>query len=641
MSGLGGGGLGGGAGGGSAGGSGAGGALTWARLRDLKCSELEAAADGWGRASNRADAARDRIDKQILAGLETTQEGEAADAAVARLAELSRNFQYAYTECGLVRTTLNSLAQELRAPQRRLRAALDDAAGLKFTVHADGSVSYPPAGEDLISREKLPGGTAEGSTLPPLLSPRPPLAPPNPLAEKAQEIADTIAHAVAEARAVDARYTATLVKLTAEDGVRVTDAMWADANGDARVVRGLADEYLRDAIPRDKSPAERKSWWDGLPQEQREEYLAVYPDEIGNLDGIPSAIRDAANRDNLSLLIGELEGRGEEGAGVRLAGLRAIDEQLRAARDPNVPPMYLLGIGNQGNGRAIISFGDPDTSRNVSAYVPGLGTALDEDFARNDVQRARDTAIGAQRYDPSSASIVWLGYDAPQFSMADIPGNTDVMSADQARVGATAYNEFMSGISATNQNEDPHVTAIGHSYGSLTVGQAAQRDGGVPGVDEIVLLGSPGTGAKSADDLGVSRNHVFVGAAENDPVTAMPARIEARGMATGAASGAVVGGAVAGPVGAAVGGLGGGAVAYLAQDAQADDRELWYGTDPAHEAFGARRFRVEDGPRPIGDAGGFAAHSSYFNPRVDEESARNIAKIVAGRGDRINIQEPR
>ncbi|MFF3753852.1 alpha/beta hydrolase [Streptomyces sp. NPDC002018] len=615
------------------------GALTWTQLRELKCSELEGAADGWGRVSNRADAARDRIDKQLLAGLQATQEGEAAEAASARLCELSRNFQYVYMECGLVRTTLNSLAQELRGTQRRLRAALDDADGLKFTVHADGSVSYPAAGEHLITRERLPGGTAEGSSLPPLLSTPPALTAPNPHAARAREIADTIASAVSEANQIDARYAATLVKLTARDGLRTTDAMWADAHGDATVVRGLADAYLKDSIPTDRSPAERKAWWDGLTQEHREEYLAVYPDEIGNLDGIPAEVRDAANRDNLALLIGKLEGRvGDEGSQTRLAGLRAIDEQLRAGGHP---PMFLLGIGEEGNGRAIVSYGDPDRARNVSVYVPGLGTALDEEFARNDLRRARDTAVGAREYDASSASVVWLGYDAPQLSAADVTGNTDVMFADQARVGAVAYNEFMSGVSATNRNEDPHMTAIGHSYGSLTVGQAAQRQGGIPGADDIVLLGSPGTGADSADELGVGRKHVFVGAAENDPVTAMPARIEARGMATGAVSGAMVGAAAGGPVGAALGGLGGGAAAYLAQDAQADDREIWFGTDPAHEAFGARRFRVEDGPRPVGDLGGFTAHTNYFNPDEDEESADNIALIVAGRGHEISTQERR
>lgn len=52
-----------------------GGGLTWAQLRDIRCAELEGAADGWGNASNRADAARDRVDKQLLAGLTAAQEG--------------------------------------------------------------------------------------------------------------------------------------------------------------------------------------------------------------------------------------------------------------------------------------------------------------------------------------------------------------------------------------------------------------------------------------------------------------------------------------------------------------------------------------------------------------------------------------
>ncbi|NEE47042.1 hypothetical protein G3M55_20805, partial [Streptomyces sp. SID8455] len=100
--------------------------------------------------SNRADAARDRIDTQLVNDLRRTQKGEAARAAVRRLRRLAMNFQYIYTECGLLRTALNSLAHEMKAQQRVLRGALDDAAALKFTVHADGSVSYPAAGEGLV-----------------------------------------------------------------------------------------------------------------------------------------------------------------------------------------------------------------------------------------------------------------------------------------------------------------------------------------------------------------------------------------------------------------------------------------------------------------------------------------------------------
>lgn len=614
--------------------------LTWAELCAVNCSELEDAADGWGRASNRADAARDRIDRQLLTGIRDSQKGEAAQAAVVRLRDLSRNFQYVYTECGLVRTTLNSLAHELRATQRSLREAVEDARALGFTVHQDGSVSFPSAGENGLTGKPLPGGRLAGTgaeafpALPSVLA----AGGVNPNAAKAQDVVDRIGRALGDARGIDERYTATLSKLTAQDGLKVTDAMWTDAYGDATAVRGAAADYLRDAIPEHLTPHQRKAWWDGLTQEQREEYLAVYPDRIGNLDGIPASVRDAANRDNLQLLIGKLEGQDDDVSRTRLAGLREIDRQLRSP-DPLLPPMYLLGIGDEGNGRAIVSFGNPDTARNVSAYVPGLGAALDEDFAKNDIRRAGDTAAAAREYDPSSASMVWLGYDAPQLSVEDITGNTDVMFADRAETGALAYNEFMAGISATNEHQDPHVTAIGHSYGSLTVGQAAQRPGGVPGADDIVLLGSPGTGARSADELGVGREHVYVGAAENDPVTAMPAKTEARGLATGAVSGAAVGAAFGGPVGAVVGGFGGGAAAYLAQDAQTDESEIWYGTDPAHAAFGARRFRVDDGPRPLADLGGVDAHTRYFDE--EEESSRNIAKVVAGRGHEITTQEPR
>ena len=384
--------------------------LTWSQLRDLKCAELEGAADGWGRASNRADAGRDGIDKQLMNGLRGTQQGEAADAAVARLRQLSRNFQYVYTECGLLRTALNSLAHEMAAQQRALQEALGDADALKFTVHADGSVTYPEAGEGLIDGKPLPGGTATGRGVPGLL-PSSGLVAPNPHAAKAQEIADRVEKAVRTATEIDWRYTRILGKLKAEEGLKVPDTTWTDAATDAAAVRGAARGYLKDAIPHDASAVERKAWWAGLTQEQREEYLAVYPDQIGNLDGIPAVVRDAANRDNLQLLIGKLEGRGDEKAETQLAGLREIDRQLN---DDRKPPMYLLGIGDEGNGRAIVSYGNPDTSRNVSAYVPGLNTSLDEEFAKRDLKRARDTAIGTQRHDPSSAAIVWLGYDAPQ-----------------------------------------------------------------------------------------------------------------------------------------------------------------------------------------------------------------------------------
>lgn len=595
--------------------------LTWAKLREVRCAELEEAADGWGRASNRADAARDRIDTQLVNDLRRTQNGEAAQAAVRRLRRLSMNFQYVYTECGLLRTTLNSLAHELKAQQRVLQGALDDAAALKFTVHPDGSVTYPAAGEGLVDGKPLAGGRASGVPNPGLASPSG-LVAPNPNAAKAQDIADRVARAVRTAADVDWRYAKILRALKAEDGLGVPTSTWTDAAGDAAAVRQAASGYLKQEIPHDASPAERKAWWEGLTDEQREEYLAVYPDQIGNLDGIPALVRDAANRDNLQLLMGKLAGQDGEDAATKLAALREIDRQLEAVPRPGEPPMYLLGIGDQGNGRAIVSYGNPDTSRNVAAYVPGLNTSLDEGFATGDLKRARDLSIVSNRHGAPAAVIAWLGYDAPQ--SPDGLGSLSVAASGRAEDGGQAFCEFMDGIETTNDNDDPHMTAIGHSYGSRTVGAAAQQEEGIPGVDDIVFVGSPGVGADSADDLGVGRDHVFVGAAANDVVTMLPSKSQSA-------------------VGAAEMLFGGPAAAYVFGDlADRGDDDVWFGKDPASEAFGARRFEVGDGPFLI-ERGKVTtdAHSEYFDPEIDRASVENMALIASGHANRIQRQEPR
>ncbi|MFT9789496.1 alpha/beta hydrolase [Streptomyces rhizosphaericola] len=604
---------------GAGGAGGPGVALTWAQLREVKCAELEEAAEGWGRVSNRADAARDRIDTRIVDGLGRTQKGEAARAAVGRLRRLSKNFQYVYTECGLLRTTLNSLAHELKAQQRMLQGALDDAAALEFTVHQDGSVTYPAAGEGLVDGKPLAGGRAAGVPNPGLAGPSG-LVAPNPNAGPAQDIADRVARAVRNAADADWRYARILRALKAEGGRGVGTATWTDAAGDAAAVREAAYGYLERDIPTDASPAERKAWWAGLAEGRREEYLAVYPDLIGNLDGIPALVRDAANRDNLQLLMGELAGRDDADAVTKLAALREIDRQLRAVPKPGEPPMYLLGIGGEGNGRAIVSYGNPDTSRNVAAYVPGLNTSLDEEFAKGDLKRARDTAAAAREIDHSSAAMVWLGYDAPQ--SPDGLSSLAVAGTGRAETGGHAFRGFMAGLEVSNDHDDPHMTAIGHSYGSRTVGAATQQVGGIPGVDDIVLVGSPGVGVDRAEDLGVGKEHVFVGAADNDVVTRLPSKEQGLLAAAGRALG---------PAGA-----------LMVDVAHPGDDHLWFGRDPASEGFGARRFAVDPGPPLIGPGRlSLDAHSQYFDPKLDSASADSIAMVVAGRGHQVKQENAR
>lgn len=177
----------------------------------------------------------------------------------------------------------------------------------------------------------------------------------------------------------------------------------------------------------------------------------------------------------------------------------------------------------------------------------------------------------------------------------------------------------MNGLGVTNENKDPHLTAIGHSYGSLTVGTAAQQNGGIPGADDIILLGSPGVGVDKAEDLGVGKDHVYVGAADNDLVTQLPSKQQ---------TGVGFIGAGAGPLGA-----------YLLGDiADQGDDDLYFGKDPASQAFGANRFLVDDGVSIL-EGGKMSAHSQYFTPNKDSVSANNIALIVAGVPQEIKTEE--
>lgn len=134
----------------------------------------------------------------------------------------------------------------------------------------------------------------------------------------------------------------------------------------------------------------------------------------------------------------------------------------------------------------------------------------------------------------------------------------------------------------------------------------------------MILLGSPGVDAQKATELGVGKDHVFVGAADNDPVTHLPTKGESA--------------LAAGPAWV----LGGPEGARRAGDLfDVGNDDLYFGKDPASEAFGAQRFEVDDGPRMVFEAGKFDAHSQYFDPEKDRDSADNIANIVGGRPEDI------
>ncbi|WHM40083.1 alpha/beta hydrolase [Streptomyces sp. BPTC-684] len=568
------------------------------QLRDAKPLLLTDAGDAWDKLAEKFATHTADCGKYLHQPLQQGNWGGiAAESAADRLARMQRDLVVAKKELDAVGTVLRACGEEFAAQQGKVANAVADATGAGYHVADDGKVTAP----SVDTGGMKPGDVAMMQ---------------RDQATRAQGYADRIGDALAAAQKADKEYAAA-VKLFTDAANRCAKGDWSTGFLELAKADELNRELLHELGMPDKkgSPAAVQAWWAQLSPSLQAKLIQDYPQEIGNRDGIPAADRDRANRTYLPMLLNSLEAEyagadGDKAKALKdkIEGLQGIKKQLAAEGEPRP---YLLGIGSEGKGRAIVSFGNPDTSKNVSAYVPGLNTKLSGHFASADVDRARNVATTANKMypDTTTASVVWLGYDCPQLDGFSWSA-TDVMSKDDAKAGAPAYDRFLSGIRATHESGSPHVTAIGHSYGSLTVGQATQQPGGIP-ADDVVLVGSPGVGVDKASDLGVGANHVYIGAAENDQVTYLPSP---------------------------------NLLEYVAPGSEYGPKKNWFGTDPADNHFGGHHFAVAPG-KDTGLTGlvkgDLPAHSLYFDPDAGGDSLPNIASVVTGHGDRITTTRPR
>jgi hypothetical protein len=354
------------------------------------------------------------------------------------------------------------------------------------------------------------------------------------------------------------------------------------------------------------SPEEVCAWWNGLTREQQQAIFTAAPGAIGNLDGIPPWARDGANRVSLTRDLGDWGNLDRQ-------GLLTPDEQqwydnARSAQSAlgsmgrGVDPITGEAVKTQlylydpmafdGDGRVAISAGDLDTADNVAVITPGFGT--DAGSAGAQGQRALTVYEASRFLDPAktNATMFWIGYDAPDNPPWEKDGDwSGVTQEGMATEGGARLADTLDGLRASHTGDPAHLTAIGHSYGSTTLGHAA-HDHGIP-VDDVVFVGSPGVGGDtdSAADTGVDPHHVWAGANSRDPIADLGNH--------GWVHGETLGGA----------GL---------------------GDDPAEDDFGAIRFEAESTTRADDAIGldAFADHSKYFDH--DTEALHNIASIVNG-----------
>lgn len=372
-------------------------------------------------------------------------------------------------------------------------------------------------------------------------------------------------------------------------------------------------------------PDEVKKWWDALSRQDKDELIAAHPPQLGNLNGINAAVRDAVNEsvlnDDINRVDDVAERRGVSVAevlehpgryGLSATGARRYRNAART-RDgliydrgpagPNQRPVLLWAydpLACNGWGAAAIAIGNPDYARGTAVIVPGAGSSVARGWlsGHQDAVNLYDQSLAADPGHHYTSVIAWMGYEAPQ-GISD----TRVVDPGLARAGGELLSADVNGLRATHNSLTPQrITVIGHSYGSTTVADAFAHSN--MRADYAVLIGSPGTDfARSAADFGLPGGHVYVGSASTDPISRVG---ESHGM----------------PVG------------WLKQ-------LLWthgvpippdagLGRDPAGDGYGSIRFHAEV-PGP-GSVNGHD-HSHYYVK--GSESLRSITDIVSGHPERL------
>ncbi|MFG2552252.1 alpha/beta hydrolase [Streptomyces sp. NPDC048581] len=269
----------------------------------------------------------------------------------------------------------------------------------------------------------------------------------------------------------------------------------------------------------------------------------------------------------------------------RMAEAHGNRERAAADRAMADPARHILTFDGRGLGLATEVFGDLAHADRIAVLVPGSDTSIDTyDRFRDAAGALHERLTREAPQGTRTAVVAWLGYETP----ATV--STTVATAGRAEDAAPKLREFIRQLRALTASSGrhepsartdgkptdsphrrPHISLLCHSYGSVVCGRAASH----LDVDDIALVGSPGTGADTAAALHTPAR-VWAGRGSDDWVAEVPhIKLDLLGTTVG------------------------------------------FGTDPVSPSFGARVF-----------AAGGGGHSDYFRP--GSTSLANLTRIVLG-----------
>jgi hypothetical protein len=409
----------------------------------------------------------------------------------------------------------------------------------------------------------------------------------------------------------------------AEDGLRD----WLQANPEAaralaentlpgNPVPGSAEETMAEAVAGGAHLTEDgiegiQAAWHGLEDPERERLMLLFPAVVGNLNGIPLAVRGRTNQVTVAGLRVQTAERLEEhradrpsnGPGAAhdrnvwdeeedrletvLDGLnQAWDAYGRPpfpANDDATPGYTTLFVSADGLGQIATMRGEPSgaTERAVT-FVPGTTSTIASVDRYNNALNAMDG-----RDPEGTVSIYWQGTDLPQDLIRD---NATAHFNEQGAPRLAAFDHAADLEMSSTRARDVATTYVGHSAGGSLLGTAERQ-----GLDStnIVYVAPAGTGheVSSPGDTENPDAHRYLIQTNDDPISAAQL-------------------------------LGGGA----------HGGSFWEGSNPVHQ-MGAVRLEsgfMGDGQTVMG------GHTDYFDPR--STSARNIEGVVYGTEVRPYLQ---
>lgn len=349
------------------------------------------------------------------------------------------------------------------------------------------------------------------------------------------ELVDRVEQILRRAQDIDSDLSGILAKVSAG---QISDGGATDLTGAANAGAGQGGLTVLEPPPGKGTPGDSAGWWDTLSPEEKRQIIAKHPDWIGNRDGVPFTARDQANRALLATektrlleearrlqkklddnLFGGLLTNDDARLDHIKAKLASIEKIEQTLAKPGERQLLLLNMSNE-RAEAAIANGNVDTADHVAVFTPGLTSTVNGSMGNYDgnmdqLQFRTEEELKRYGKNESVATISWIGYQAPQLTAHGVlVDDNSVLYDHSAQEGAKKLGSFLDGIDTARDN-DAHLTALGHSYGSTTTGIALRQN---TGVDDAVFFGSPGLGTSHIGDLKVPDGHSTYIEARNDPV---------------------------------------------------------------------------------------------------------------------------